>query len=188
MDSRNTWVGFGAKFGGTLIAGRIESTTGVIMNLERPDWSSLFTIESQGIGLGLGGGTVGVLVVAFNCPSIFVMDHSSMAAWDVGFSIGAKLSTLAKALAQAKEWKAVYPIAQDACRVINRLRAAQIVAGRATQIIHGEQLVHLKEGIEVMHKTFEIDEHPIIVPLDIPGSGYGLEVGLTRIQGYFNLL
>ncbi len=193
INPRTTWFGVGQKFGGTMIAGRIESTSGFAINLLNPAWNNLWSIEKQGAGLGLGGGTTSVCMFVFNAPSLMALDHMAVSGFDVAVSVGAKLSTIIAGLAKLEKWKKLYPIAKDLAVLAKQIKKNSEYAEniRIVGKLTAEHLAQIKEAGELLHKQLEIKEaetRPSIVALDVPLTGYGVEVGVTWLTGYFNIL
>jgi hypothetical protein len=189
FNARNTWFGVGVKFGGQVIGAGMESTTGYIFNVENPSFGSGFTIESARLGPGLGGSLFGgSIVIVLDCRSIFSIDGLQIDDWAVNVAFGAKLDGIVKLLRGAKEIDTIWPIARSMLGTLSTLRRGAGQAGRAA--MPALQAMNLTtdsfDKIKVATNytwnavnTYARTGDPVVLALDIPGTGYGVELTLT---------
>jgi hypothetical protein len=198
FDAKNTWVGIGAKFGGQLIAGGIESVTGAIFNLENPAHWSFFTIETARLGPGLGGALgSATIVVVLDCRSVMAISGTEMTDWGFNAAFGARLDSLLKLLKGAKQLDALWPIARQALPAIRRLRVGAGTATRGANAalqgfgITADQFDKIKTATNYVWNaktTLSRDGKPYILTLDVPATGYGLELSLVYTSGRFSII
>jgi hypothetical protein len=197
FNARNTWFGVGVKFGGTVIGAGMESTSGYIFNLENPNHASGFTIESMRLGPGLGGSLFGgTIVFVLDCRSIFAIDGLQIDDWAVNVAFGAKLDGIVKLLRGAQEIDTIWPIARSMLGTLSHLRRGAGQAGRAAMPalqamnLTTESFDKIKVATNYTWNavnTYARSSDPVVLALDIPGTGYGVELTLTITQGKFTL-
>lgn len=196
FDARHCWLGVGMKVGGQLIGGGVESTTGYVFNVENPSIGAGFTIENIRIGPGLGGGVGGVLLIVLDCRSIYTLDGTDLLDWGVNVAFGAKLDSLVKLLRAAKEFDALWPVARTLLKGVGQLRSGAVQAGRAAAPalagigMAADDFETMKTAVNYAwnaHSTLSRDGNPLIIALDIPGVGYGLELSLVAMAGKFSI-
>jgi hypothetical protein len=198
FEAKRTWVGIGAKFGGQLIAGGIESVTGAIFNLDNPAHWHFFTIENARLGPGLGGALGGItVVVVLDCRSVLSISGTDMTDWGLNVAFGARLDSLLKLLKGAKQIDAIWPIARQTLPAIRRLRVGAGTATRtANAALQGfgltaDQFDKLKTATNYIWNaktTLSRDGKPYILTLDVPGTGYGVELSLVYTSGKFSIV
>ena len=104
FDVNKTWLGIGAKGGGTLFFIGLEETEGYVWHLGTPTTYS-FSVMALRIGAGLGASVGLVAICIFNCDNPLVqLNKTSLNDWGVNISIGGKASKVFKALKQARFW------------------------------------------------------------------------------------
>lgn len=199
FNERNTWIGIGAKFGGQMIGAGIESVTGYIMNLENPSLGAGFTIENVRLGPGLGGNLLGgTIVIVLDCRSILALDGTEIEDWGVNVAFGAKLDSLVRMLRAAKEFDALWPIARTMLKGVGHARSGMVQAGKAAAPtlaamgVTAQEFDQVKTAVNYTWNAVNTygrpGDKPYILTLDIPGTGYGLELSLVATQGKFSIL
>lgn len=166
----DTWLGIGAKTGGFLVCGGVESTVGPIFKLSNTAFRLQFSLTSIRFGLGVGGGTGLVAMCVFNCPHIARLDNMMNYDWGVNLSLGAKWDDVAKTLRNYRFFAAVAAI--------------------------GTKLAFNPKAIEdirnVMHYLYNIydmgtmDNTPTVIAFDTP-VGTGVEASINWCVGRIHI-
>lgn len=186
---RNTWVGVGTKIGGGLIAGGIESTTGIMFNCLNPTWNTVFSIESVRLQMGVGGGIGANVVVVFNCPSVFTIDKTDVSDWGVNFSLGPNWTAFVKGLTKLGFFG-------KAIKVKNTLKGAKTIEQMKNAQVLGKlsrsDMQTIKDGVNYMWNANDLAKRGnklMISALDVPGVSFGAEISICPIiKGKFNIL
>ena len=153
-----SWIGYGVKYGGILIVPGIETTEGIIYNVQSFSWKEKFTLTSVRIGLGLGGGISAVAVCAFNCASLGQLDGLEIKDWGVNIALaGADVSPMFETLAK---------IGAN----LDKLTPAQIEK--------------IRNGMHYLYNAYDIasmDSAPKVVAFDL--GGIGAEISVNYVFG-----
>jgi hypothetical protein len=197
FSPRHTWFGVGAKFGGQLIVGGLESTTGYVFNLENPAFNAPFTIENIRLGLGLGGGVGGCVLFVLNCRSVFTLHNTDVQDWGLNLAVGGKLDGLVKLLRRAKEFEQLWPVARQALRVVGQMRHGTVQMARTVPAamrsigLTADSLEKINSAATVVRNltdAYNSQGKPFVLALDIPGVGYGLELSLVYTKGKITVM
>lgn len=162
----DTWIGVGAKTGGQLLIGGVESVGGVFINLNNPSMTNTFRMTSSRWGLGLGGGGGLVVMFVFNSNALWWMDGERMSDWGVNVSMGAKWGDAVKFL-----------MSKNFINVVKLVHRSAAFA-----IMH---LDELRNAAHYIANAIEFDssvEHPTI-SFDVPMAGVGLELSAFKTSG-----
>lgn len=180
MNLRNTWVGIGTKYGGTLGVIGAETTFGVIWNMKNFNVHMPVTIENYRIGIGLGGGIGTCLLIVFNCFSPYVIDGMKVSDWGFNFSVGPKWSAV------LKMWKACGFLS-----TIQDMRKALEKTNTLTQVISVKEFEMLKLGVNYYWQGADAVKgdggDPQVMAFDLPVGSYGTEISLNAMTGNFRI-
>ena len=167
MDLINTWVGYGTKIGGIVGIFGAEGMEGEIANLANPSHSHELNVTSIRAGLGLGGGIGAVAILLFNCSNPHNMNGTSTTDWSINVSLGNNWSDYVEALKNRKFFEALI-------RINGKIRNA--TPENITSVRNGMSYLYSAAGIATM-------SGPTLVTLDIPGSGVGVELSISYLDG-----
>lgn len=156
FKENKSWIGYGVKYGGILIVPGMETTQGVIYNVQSFSWKEMFTMTSYRLGLGIGGSISAVAICAFHCASLGQMDGLEVTDWGVNISLaGADISPMFEALAKIG------------------VNADNITPNRIEEI---------RNGMHYLYNAYDIasmDASPKIVAFDLGGIGAEVSVNYT---------
>lgn len=173
MDNYTTWIGYGAKFGGSLGLIGAESTDGKVCNLGYTNDVCPISITSMRLGPGLGGGVGVVAMIVFNCINVYELNNTNTSDWSLNISLGGKWSEIVKGVRKRRFYRAV----------INTM-------GDLTNATPGE-LTSIRNTCSYMYSAVEAEGlmpgTPSLMVLDIPAAGIGAELSLSWLYGIISV-
>ncbi len=163
-----TYIGVGTKVGGGMIVG-FDLVQGRIARLDALQVQTDFMVLNVGIGLTLGGSASWVLALAFNCPSIWLLNHRDVGkgSWSFDLDIGEKWGDLLKALNDVKYLGFLAKIGQAGLRGL----------GDPSKVLTARSLASdLASAVGAAQST-----KPQFLLIGIPGSGAGLQINASYV-------
>lgn len=169
---RKTWLGVGAKGGGTLFVAGMEETEGAILNIGNPNVRNWFSLFSMRLGLGLGAGVGLTVLCVFNCDNIWRIHNTRNTDWGVNFALGEKWDAVAKTLINIKFFSTV-------ARIGPKLKGYK-----------PQHIETLRKGLHILYNVYDVyssDGDPKVVCFDTPLSA-GLEVSINYTIGTIEIM
>ncbi|MER3429897.1 MAG: hypothetical protein C4324_02435 [Blastocatellia bacterium] len=165
-----TWLGIGAKGGGSVLVGT-ELTEGGLINLGNPNVREWFSLFSLRLGIGLGASVGLTLICVFNCWNIWFIDKTLITDWGFNFAWYGKWDAVAKAL---KNMKFIATV----------LRIGPRLAG-----FRPSQLENVRLALHYLYNAYDLGTssgETKVVCIDT--VGVGLEVSLNCTVGEIEIM
>lgn len=162
MRDNETWFGGGVKTGGIVAVYGRESIVGKVTNLSFTRVHD-FAIKNERWGIGLGGGGGATLLLVFNTANLYDLRGFQMEDWDLNINI---TKGRLKDLQHAVKYK-------EAAKI---LLLAKGLVGNKKDIQEAMQFFYESVGAAS-------SPEPVVLTLDVPGAGGGVEVSLFSTTG-----
>jgi len=169
------WMGIGAKAGGQLLFGGVESAAAKMWCLGNGESFNLEIISGRfGIGLGGSGGAVAVIGFGFSIPYELHGKKSN----DWGLSVALTQKFISKSTLQSIRNAKIFLDTLDAA---GNYVAATRTAAQAFKL--AEILQHLRNSLHTVYQGLETAKQSGIIVIDLPLAGAGLELSVYATRG-----
>ncbi len=168
MDLFASWVGIGAKGGGTVAFIGMETLDGVVTNLGLRTDSHPLNVTGARLGLGLGGGAGLVALIVYNCYNLMNLNNTPATDWSINLALGGKWDGVVKGLKGYKFFETI-------ARMGNKIAKAP-----------PSDIDNIRNSMSYLYTAYDIGSMggaPKLVSIDIPFLGIGLEVSAHYIDG-----
>lgn len=169
------WIGFGAKAGGQLLFGGVESLTGYVMNLGDGETFDLKIVSSR-YGFGLGGSAGFVVIFGFGFSVPYEMQNEPVDDWGVNIAFTEKFVP-----------SSVLTSIKNSRWFVDGLKgglyqAPKLIISAVRDDV--ELLQNLRNLLHTMYGGLETAKgHRGLVVIDLPVLGWGLEASVVKLHG-----